>query len=240
MAMNPTTQVNSKHHQTTQPKPQTMNLEKDILMWRRINRFYKTGDNLNRLLHQILFNPDISLSLLDWVITIYARQKEISLRNTGSFIPFDIYVEYKTTLKGLKKEYFDIFCRYDLVSYEFPEFVADGGCGCEGCTTKSITTTVGQLNICMWIIETGILDYVLDGSKSLTRKMSKYMASKTKPASLKSKPGVTKMTDHDASQASAKTNKLVKTRKAKPQYDDVSSSTSSDNDSVSPTVECSA
>jgi hypothetical protein len=130
-------------------------LEKEKLMLRRINRFYRKPEHQKTFLQKMVNNEDVSLSLIDWFITVYARHNQTVI--DGAFI---IHDEYKNALKSAQKCYFDVFCRSKNIEYEF----SDGTC---------INTTLGQLNIGKWLIENGILSHIHKNASSLRENMSK-------------------------------------------------------------------
>jgi hypothetical protein len=58
---------------------------------------------------------------------------------------FNIYLEYKSSLKSYSKRFFDPFCRGNRI-----EFEDQNG--------KKFMTTVGQLNFFRWVIKNNIVD----------------------------------------------------------------------------------
>ena len=84
---------------------------------------------------------NISLRILDWFVTNYAKMNNISyITKEGKHVI--VYLAYKSHLKAYSKKMFDPFCRWDRIDF--------GG----------NSTTVGQINFFGWVIEDGILDYV--------------------------------------------------------------------------------
>ena len=73
--------------------------------------YYK---NKMELLKDILNqNTPLSLRLLDWLVTNYAKKYNIiyPLYRENEVIYFNIYLDYKNQLKAYSKKFFDPFCR---------------------------------------------------------------------------------------------------------------------------------
>ena len=111
--------------------------------------FYKMDNNLQKMLVIITGESKISLRIIDWFATNYAKtnytlypiQDEFGERR------FKVYIDYKLKLKAYSKKRFDPFCRWDRISIPYK----DG---------KFIETTIGQLNFFKWALENKIVDYI--------------------------------------------------------------------------------
>ena len=106
-------------------------------------------------------NSSISLRLLDWFVTNYAKQFRIvyPVRNRGETEDnyFFVFSQYRAQLKAYSKKCFDPFCRRSRI-----KFVYDGQC---------IDTTVGQLNFFRWAIQHQVVDYVRVHQKDIEEHM---------------------------------------------------------------------
>jgi hypothetical protein len=128
----------------------------------------------------------VSLRLLDWFVTSYARRHSSSFVFRGKTVI--VWNEYKSMLKSYSKTHFDPFCRRDrihidasggscvLVVGSAESNGANGAAGPNGAngtggaaasptaptapTALALTTTIGQLNFFRWAIESGLLVYV--------------------------------------------------------------------------------
>lgn len=111
--------------------------------------FSKNAEDRKRLRDIIDGRSAISLRLLDYFVTHYAKDKNISywLPNSRKFA---VYLDYKAQLKSFSKQMFDCFRRHQRIS-----FVIDGGAAPE-----VIETTVGQLNLFRWALSNGVIDYI--------------------------------------------------------------------------------
>jgi len=119
----------------------------------------------------ILGTSPISLRLLDWFVTHYARTRNVLFwiddhRSTihetvtsataARLRKFHLYFEYRAQLKSYTKLYFDPFRRHDRIT-----FVLDGPHPPSArAAPVTVETTVGQLNFFRWVFQNRILDYI--------------------------------------------------------------------------------
>jgi len=120
------------------------------LLLNNLLEFYKNNDNLSRMLKIITGESKISLRIVDWFATNYAKKNytlyEMKNQN-GENIRFKVYFDYKLKLKAYSKKRFDPFCRWDRISIPYE----NGTC---------IETTIGQLNFFKWALENKVIDYI--------------------------------------------------------------------------------
>jgi hypothetical protein len=120
------------------------------LLLNNLMDFYKNEVYLNRMLKIITGESKISLRIVDWFATNYAK-KYYTLypidNNQGNIIRFKVYFDYKLKLKAYSKKRFDPFCRWDRISIPYK----NGTC---------IETTIGQLNFFKWAIENKVIEYI--------------------------------------------------------------------------------
>jgi hypothetical protein len=107
-----------------------------------LNAFFETGDNL-LVMTQIIRNQSLSLRVLDWFVSNYSKKHNVFFASEGGK-HFNVYLEYKASLKSYSKRFFDPFCRGPRVMFK-----DDNG--------KEFSTTVGQLNFFRWVIKSGII-----------------------------------------------------------------------------------
>lgn len=120
--------------------------KQDVLL-ESLHKFYECAEHLRVLtdvLKQHNQHDKVSLRILDWLVTNYAKKHNIVYVVRSS--TFNMFLEYKSQLKAYSKRFFDPFCRRERL--EFPD--ADGG---------TFHTTVGQLNFFRWAISNGVIAY---------------------------------------------------------------------------------
>lgn len=131
------------------------NITKEALLYDSLIKFYNNKSNLDILLPIIEHKSNISLRILDWLVTNYSKKYSVvyELYKNGNKSLFFIYLSYKNQLKAYSKKYFDPFCRRDRIDINL-NLVSDERSGI-------ITTTIGQLNFFKWFIENKLLNFVL-------------------------------------------------------------------------------
>ncbi|MEW5315136.1 MAG: hypothetical protein WDW38_006585 [Sanguina aurantia] len=126
----------------------------DQLLMMSLTRFYHVADNMLTVLPYMNNTSTISLRMIDWFVTNYAKKCNIVISQTKGGSPnvveyFNVYVSYRTQLKAYSKQQFDPFRRRDRIVLEYDE------------GTKHVQTTVGQLNFFRWLIDNNVLGYVV-------------------------------------------------------------------------------
>ena len=118
---------------------------KQNLLLESLNTFYDTPRNFLEFQHVIKNETGISLRILDWLVTNFSKKKNVVYASHTSSPPrssvFNIFVEYKSQLKGYSKRFFDPFCRRERLEF------------------RGVSTTLGQLNFFRWAISNGVLEY---------------------------------------------------------------------------------
>jgi hypothetical protein len=128
----------------------TLNTQNDLLM-KNLMEFYNQHENLTKMMHIINGESKISLRIVDWFVTNFAKKYytvyELPSKNTGDMQRFKVYNDYKLKLKAYSKRRFDPFCRWERISIPYDE-------------EKIMETTIGQLNFFKWAIENKIVDFI--------------------------------------------------------------------------------
>ena len=132
--------------------------QNDLLL-KNLMKFYKTdlhgsydpNNNLDKMLRIITGESKISLRIVDWFATNYAKKYYTlySIEQTTDNISrrFKVYDDYKLKLKAYSKKRFDPFCRWDRISIPYTK-------------GKFIETTIGQLNFFKWALENKVIEYI--------------------------------------------------------------------------------
>jgi hypothetical protein len=137
------------------------NTQNELLL-NTLLEFYKKEDHLKRILKIITGETKISLRIVDWFATNYAK-KNFTLYNiidkNGNVRRFKVYQDYKLKLKAYSKKNFDPFCRWERISipYENETF---------------IETTIGQLNFFKWTLENDIIKYIEENYEEIENDMN--------------------------------------------------------------------
>jgi hypothetical protein len=138
--------------------------QNDLLL-KNLMIFYKTeeNDNLDKMLRIITGESKISLRIVDWFATNYAKKYytlyviDQTIENVAR--RFKVYDDYKLKLKAYSKKRFDPFCRWDRISIPYK----NGNC---------IETTIGQLNFFKWALENKVVDYIEQNYDTIEKDMN--------------------------------------------------------------------
>ena len=139
-----------------------------------LNTFYQNSNNKKKLIDILNGEEKISLRIIDWFVTNYAKKKNIHFslktkisspkKNTlkknlkyskkdldkfTNFKQINVFLSYKEQLRAYSKKQFDPFCRRNRIDFYFNE-------------EEFITTTVGQLNFFRWALQHNIINYILE------------------------------------------------------------------------------
>ena len=112
--------------------------------------FYKNHDNLKKMISIINGESKISLRIVDWFVTNYAKKNFTVYEmpnDVNESIRFKVYNDYKLKLKAYSKKRFDPFCRWDRISIPYDN-------------ENYMETTIGQLNFFKWSIENKIIEFI--------------------------------------------------------------------------------
>jgi len=133
---------------------------KQELIVSSLQRFYNERDDIEEILQILQGTSVISLRLIDWFVTNYAKTHSTSyILNHQEFL---VYLNYKSQLKAYSKKLFDPFCRRERIMFQIGQ-------------RESFLTTVGKLNFFRWAIEKGILDYIRHHTGEIEREMNLFM-----------------------------------------------------------------
>ena len=127
---------------------------KEELIIQSLLQYYSSLPNLQEILPLLEGQTEISLRIIDWFVTNYAKKNNISYIIGGQ--EFVVYMNYKSQLKAYSKKLFDPFCRRSRISFQIPGH-------------EPFITTVGKLNFFRWALEKGIIDYIRQNFKDIER-----------------------------------------------------------------------
>ena len=153
---------------TTTPDFQTRKRKihcKQELIIQSLQRFYSGREDIEEIVSLLQGTSTISLRLIDWFVTNYAKAHTTSYILNGQ--EFVIYINYKNQLKAYSKKLFDPFCRRERILFQIPGF-------------EPFLTTVGKLNFFRWAIEKDILKYIKLHQAEIEKEMNQAMREQSK------------------------------------------------------------
>ena len=104
--------------------------QNDLLL-NKLLHYYSNEEALQNMLRIITGETKISLRIIDWFVTNYAKQYYTLYEVNGK--RFKVYSDYKLKLKAFSKKRFDPFCRWEKIKIPYKN-------------NEYIETTLGQLN----------------------------------------------------------------------------------------------
>jgi len=141
-----------------------LHTQNDLLM-KCLMDFYNVKSRLNEMMKIINGESNISLRIVDWFVTNYAKKfytiYELPIERNGEniIIRFKVYNDYKLKLKAYSKKRFDPFCRWERITIPYNN---------DNC----METTIGQLNFFKWAIENNIIQYIQEHYEEIEKDMN--------------------------------------------------------------------
>lgn len=135
--------------------------QNDLLL-NNLKDFYRDNNCLDDMLSIINGESKISLRIVDWFATNYAKNYYTVYninRENGDNYRFKVYIDYKLKLKAYSKRRFDPFCRWERITFPYKN-------------GTSIQTTIGQLNFFKWALENKVVDYIKDNYDTIEDDMN--------------------------------------------------------------------
>ena len=136
------------------------NTQNDLLL-HKVLKFYNENDHMEQMLSVINGETCISLRILDWFATNYAKKHYTvyDIQNSNTQKRFKVYVDYKLKLRAYSKKRFDPFCRWDRINVPYKN-------------GTYIQTTLGQLNFFKWSIENEVIRYIKENYTAIETDMN--------------------------------------------------------------------
>lgn len=147
-----------------------LNTQNDLLL-SNLMEFYNNHGNLEKMMKIINGESEISLRIVDWFVTNFAKKYYTVIGGTEMTTRFKVYNDYKLKLKAYSKKRFDPFCRWDRISVPYNE-------------SQVMETTIGQLNFFKWAIENKIVDYIKANYELIENDMNKRNVTTKKRSTL--------------------------------------------------------
>ena len=134
---------------------------KQQLLMQSLTHFFTTQDGtIDLFLESIKPDSDVSLRVIDWFVTNFSREFDVSYFHPHTQRPFIVHDAYKSQLKAYSKRQFDPFCRRTRINFYYTK-------------GKKVVTTVGQLNFFRWAIDNNVLSYITEHQTSIEDHMKK-------------------------------------------------------------------
>lgn len=149
--------------ESTLPDSQTRRKKihcKQELIVMSLQTFYSNRKDLPEIMELLQGTSIISLRLIDWFVTNYAKRNSIGYLLGGQ--EFMVYMSYKSQLKAYSKKLFDPFCRRERIMFSLPG-------------TDQFVTTVGKLNFFRWAIEKNVIEYLKTHREAVELEMNGHM-----------------------------------------------------------------
>lgn len=135
----------------------------NLLLFENLIGFFKENNNLQKISNIINGNSPLSLRIIDWFVTNYAKKNDVIYKNNTHYSKhnrsFRVYNEYKLKLKAYGKMKFDPFCRWTRITIPYDN-------------EHFMETTIGQLNFFKWAIENNILEYIEENYEKIEADMN--------------------------------------------------------------------
>ena len=131
------------------------------LLLKNLMDFYENKENLKRMMSIINGESKISLRIVDWFVTNFAKKyfTVYEIQNDNITTRFKVYNDYKLKLKAYSKRRFDPFCRWERITIPYND-------------EKYMETTIGQLNFFKWSIEHKIIEFIEENYNDIENDMN--------------------------------------------------------------------
>ena len=140
------------------------------VLLKNLLEFYNKNNNIDKMLSIINGDSKISLRIVDWFATNYAKKNYTILMINNN--RFKVYDDYKLKLRAYSKKRFDPFCRWDRITIPYKN-------------GDLIQTTIGQLNFFKWALENNIIEYIKNNYSKIEYDMNNRNSTSKKKDLLK-------------------------------------------------------
>ena len=143
----------------TQTRKRKIHCKQELIVM-SLQGFYSARKDIQEVMELLNGTSIISLRLIDWFVTNYAKRHTIGYLLNGQ--EFMVYMSYKSQLKAYSKKLFDPFCRRERIMFSLPGI-------------DPFVTTVGKLNFFRWAIEKNIIEYLKKHREVVEKEMNSHM-----------------------------------------------------------------
>lgn len=146
----------------------------EALLQRLGETLSKDGEALRAVVAVVVPSSSISLRMLDWLVTNYAKRRALCIQLPCA-ANVHVYDEYRAALAAFRRRNFDPFCRGlrrnsstgGQVDYTIQLQCSDG---------TTLRTSLGQLNFLDWAHRRGVLAYAAHNSRAIEEDMQRAAA----------------------------------------------------------------
>ena len=162
------------------------------LLLSNLKTYYKGSDKIEQMLRIINGEANISLRIVDWFTTNYAK-KHYTVYNLSSNPAkrFKVYVDYKLKLRSYSKKKFDPFCRWERITIPYKD-------------NSLIQTTLGQLNFFKWAFDNEVISYIETNYAEIEKDMNNRNSTAKRKISVGTAPNSTRKKREELSISAAK------------------------------------
>lgn len=122
-------------------------------MLKSLLKYYEKQLHLKKVVDILEKRSKISLRIVDYLCTNYAKQNDVVYYTGNRKTPFNLYLDYRSQLKAYSKMQFDPFKRHQRITINVPTNINHDG---------KLQTTVAQLNFFRWAIDNKVIEYLED------------------------------------------------------------------------------
>lgn len=142
---------------------------KERLIIKSVEKFYNQNREYLNLMKDITTgrNHTISLRILDWLVTSYARRHNAVILHKGTVT--HIHTAYKLYLTSHSKKLFDAFRRRKRVHVTESGKIEDGEI-----SNPFMVTTVAQMVFFAWCFEIGLLEFAQNHIRDIEDDLRRY------------------------------------------------------------------
>ena len=169
------------------------------LLLNNLLTFFGKNDNLKKILPIINGESGLSIRVIDWFVTNYAKKFHTvydCVTSSGSNKRFKVYIDYKLKLKAYSKQRFDPFCRWERINIP--------------CDDYYIQTTIGQLNFFKWALDNNILNYIEENITHIEKDMNSRNSTSKNKSNINISSSLTKKTRKKREELSISAIKSIK------------------------------
>lgn len=162
------------------PLTEALKTVEERALYTKVDKFFRkecSQKDKDKMVKIINNEDELSLRFLNWVgMKHSATMPALEITNPDGTVTYsDVKISYKARLDTHSKKYFDPFRRGARFDYQYD--TTD--------PTKTVETTLCQLNYFRWIIMLGLLKYIEEHEDQLKNKMSSFNASEKKKKEVK-------------------------------------------------------